>query len=68
MEHLTLGRTAALVSEFAVKDLPLGRTHDDNTKKVFLVLVCSRRTAYIVRDNAKTFTSVDLSYKNAILF
>ena len=26
MEDLPLGRMAALVSEFAVKDLPLGRT------------------------------------------
>ena len=26
MEDLPLGRTAALVPEFAVKDLPLGRT------------------------------------------
>ena len=26
MEHLPLGRIAALVPEFAVKDLPLGRT------------------------------------------
>ena len=30
MEDLTLGRIAALVPEFAVKDLPLGRTHDDD--------------------------------------
>ena len=30
MEDLPLGRTAALVPEFAVKDLPLGRTHDDD--------------------------------------
>ena len=30
--------------------------------------VCSRRTAYIVRDNAKKFTSVGLSYKGVILF
>ena len=29
---------------------------------------CSRRTAYIVRDNAKKFTPVDLSYKDVILF
>ena len=27
-----------------------------------------RRTAYIVRDNAKTFTSVALSFKDVILF
>ena len=37
-------------------------------KKVFLVLFCSRRAAYIVRDNAKKFTSVGLSYKGVILF
>ena len=30
-------------------------------KKLFLVLFCSRRTAYIVRENVKTFTSVGLS-------
>ena len=29
---------------------------------------CSRRTAYIVRDNAKKFTSVGLSYKDVIIF
>ena len=38
------------------------------SKKLFLVPFCSRRTAYIVRDNAKKFTSVDLSYKGVILF
>ena len=31
MEDLPLGRIAALVSEFAVKDLPLGRT---------LIMIC----------------------------
>ena len=36
-------------------------------KKVFIVLFCSRDTAYIVRDNANTFTSVGLSCKD-ILF
>ena len=30
MEDLPLGRIAALVPEFAAKDLPLGRTHDDD--------------------------------------
>ena len=35
---------------------------------MFLVLFCSRRTAYIVRDNVKKFTSVGLSYKHVILF
>ena len=34
----------------------------------FLVLFYSLRTAYIVRDNAKKFTSVGLSYKDVILF
>ena len=29
---------------------------------------CSGRTAYIVRDKAKNFTSVGLSYKDVILF
>ena len=37
-------------------------------KHVFLVLVSSRRTAYIVRDNAKKITSLGLSYKGVILF
>ena len=36
MEDLPLGRIAALVPEFAVKDLPLGRTHDgDDYDSVF---------------------------------
>ena len=35
---------------------------------MFLVLFCSCRTAYIVRDNAKTFISVGLSYKDVIIF
>ena len=35
---------------------------------MFLVLFCSRRTDYIVRNNAKKFTSVGLSYKGVILF
>ena len=34
---------------------------------VFLFLFCSRRIAYIVRDNANTFTSVGLSFKGVIL-
>ena len=35
---------------------------------MLLILFCSRRTAYIVRDNAKQFTSVRFSYKSVILF
>ena len=35
---------------------------------MFLVLFCSRRTAYIVRDDAKKITSVGLSYRGVILF
>ena len=35
---------------------------------MFLVPFCSRRTAYIVSDNTKKFTSVGLSYKGVILF
>ena len=35
---------------------------------MFLVLFCSRRTAYIVRDNAKKITSVGLAYKDVTLF
>ena len=34
---------------------------------MFLVLFCSRCTAYIVRDTAKKFTSVGLSFKDEIL-
>ena len=34
---------------------------------MFLVLFCSRRTDYIVRDNAKKITSVGLSCKEVIL-
>ena len=30
MEDLSLGRIAALVPEFAMKDLPLRRKHDDD--------------------------------------
>ena len=30
MEDLLLGKITALVPEFAVKVLPLGRTHDDD--------------------------------------
>ena len=36
MEDLPLGRIAALVLEFAVKDLPLGRTHDDDDDDILL--------------------------------
>ena len=36
MENLLLGRIAALVPEFAVKDLPLGRTHDDGDDNDFV--------------------------------
>ena len=35
---------------------------------MFLFLFCSRRTAYIVRDNAKKFTSVGISYMGLTLF
>ena len=35
---------------------------------MFLVLFCSRPTDHIVRDNAKKFPSVGLSYKGIILF
>ena len=36
MEDLPLGRIAALVPEFAVKDLPLGRTHIYTEKLVHI--------------------------------
>ena len=35
---------------------------------MFLVLFSACRTAYNVRDNAKQFTSVGVSYKDVILF
>ena len=35
---------------------------------MFLVLFCSRRTAYIVTENAKQFTVVGISYMGLILF
>ena len=34
MEDLPLGRIPALVPEFALKDLRLGRTHDDDDDDV----------------------------------
>ena len=46
----------------------MGSKLDSFSERVFLVLFCSRRTAYIVRDNAKKFRSVVLSYKGVILF
>ena len=42
MKDLPLGTIVGLVPEFAVKDLPLGRTHDDeyiqDVKKVLLCM------------------------------
>ena len=38
MEDLPLGRIAALVPEFAVKDLPLGRTDEDDDDILFIEL------------------------------
>ena len=35
---------------------------------MFLVQFCSHHTAHVVRDTAKIFTSVGLSYKDLILF
>ena len=46
----------------------MGSKLDIFIRKMFLVLFCSRRTAYNVRDNAKKFLSVGLSYKCVILF
>ena len=37
MEDLPLGRIAALVPELGVKDLPLGKTHDDD---LILKMLC----------------------------
>ena len=46
----------------------MGSKLDSFVKKGVSGLFCSRRTAYIVRDIAKKFTSVGLSYKVVILF
>ena len=48
MEDLRLDRIAALVPEFAVKDLPLGRTHDDDDvpiiwRETWREKICSNR-------------------------
>ena len=39
-----------------------------SSEKGVFVQFCSHRTAYIVRDNAKKFTTVGLSYMDLILF
>ena len=46
----------------------MGSERDSFLREKFFVLFCSRRTAYNVRDNAKKFLSVGLSYKYAKLF
>ena len=46
----------------------MGYKLDSFLRKKFLVLFCSRRTAYIVRDNEKKFISVGLSNKDVTLF
>ena len=46
----------------------MGSKLDRFLRKRHFLLFCSRRTAYIVRDNAKNYTSVGLSYKDVILF
>ena len=46
----------------------MGSKLDSFLRKRCFLLFCSRRTAYIVRDNVKIFTSVGLSYKDVILF
>ena len=46
MEDLPLGRIAALVPEFAVKDLPLGRTHDDDILKLNFYYVITQDYNY----------------------
>ena len=45
----------------------MGSNLDGFLRKSFFCLF-SRRTAYIVRDNVKKFTSVGLSYKGVTLF
>ena len=41
MEDLPFGIIVALVPQFAVKDLPLGRTHDDDDDQNNLFIVKS---------------------------
>ena len=46
----------------------MGSKLDTFFRKRCFILFCSSHTAYIVKDNAKKFTSVGLSYKDVILF
>ena len=41
MEDLPLSRIAALMPEFAVKGLPMGRTHDDDDDDDVIFLIPS---------------------------
>ena len=46
----------------------MGSKLDTFLRKMVLLFFCSRRAAYIVTYNAKTFTSVGLSCKDEVLF
>ena len=55
MENLPLGRIAALVPEFAVKDLPLGRT-------LMMMMIGHSIGYYSKIINNKRFTLKDTKY------
>ena len=46
MEDLPLGRIVALMPEFAVKDLPLGRTHDGDDSIIYIYIQGVRKIYY----------------------
>ena len=51
MEDLPLGRIVALVPEFAVKDLPLGRT----LMMMIMIMICLLLVYYFYIDYAKMY-------------
>ena len=79
MEDLPLGRITALVPEFAVKHLPLGRTRDDGIfiytyrmgSKLYSFFLkkcvcCSVHVVLLI--SLQKITSIRLSYKDVTLF
>ena len=61
MEDLPLGRIAALVSEFAVKDLPLGRT----MMMMMILYICIY--IYILRKATVSYRTYSIPRKTAVL-
>ena len=56
MEDLPLGRIAALVPEFAVKDLPLGRKlmmMKDNSLQLNILHIPCKKTVFKLTDNTR---------------